>query len=491
MFLQHRDAILCTLATVTFPFVCQFATIFFSELSWLCFSIAWVYYLLQSEEFSNTYHSSMAGIFLGLMLATRPAESIAISVIPIGYFVLRAFRRNVLKLRDLLLPAVVLAVCIGLLAGSLFMVSLTRGPIWAMTGVTIALCMSFAIRNRKSYSVAHLSFWTCVSGISVFWWAGFIRPLYEWVHLTSFGYMSRVLGSEQNPLFHSNLATPRHGPASLPAIIVEIFYYYGAVQIWPMIALGVAFIAFEKLRRQESTRAITPLIVISAGVLLPTFTLYWLSGTQDPRRAMAGITLMLVALMVAALRGPGRLANMGFALIAVLALGQIYLLAMAVFAKPIPNIAVRGWFGPPLRPPATVRDGNDVISERLAHTLAAGSRVAVYTMALFGPDHRIYEPAALELGNVMQGGSITASYLWDEGDYAGVIDRLTRMGYKFLLLDSWDDPQIRQGHSPYVDFTAGMLDYLQAHGGPPPGLTLVDTFELGGRTQRVFAFTPR
>jgi len=138
----------------------------------------------------------------------------------------------------------------------------------------------------------------------------------------------RDAASEQNPVFHSNLATPRHGPASLPAIIVEIFYYYGVVQIWLMIGLAIAFIVFEKLRRQESTGSVMPLVVSSAGVLLPTFTLYWLSGTQDPRRAMVGITLMLVTLMTAVLRRTGPLAKVGFAVIAAMALGQVYLLAM-------------------------------------------------------------------------------------------------------------------------------------------------------------------
>ena len=115
--------------------------------------------------------------------------------------------------------------------------------------------------------------------------------------------------------------------------------------------------------------------------------------------------------------------------------------------------------------------------------------VAVYTMALFSAPNRLYEPAAMQLGAATRHHSLGIGYLWDEGRYDVVVRRLAEAGYRYVLLDSWDNPGVRQSHMPYVHFDAALLDMLRMPDSPTPGLRLMGTFPLEGRTQRLLEIT--
>src|SRR5262249_8024396 len=131
------------------------------------------------------------------------------------------------------------------------------------------------------------------------WWAGFVRPLYEWVQTTSFGYMARVT------------AAPRPSGASPLSVLGGGFMPYGALQLLFLVVLA-AGVALHRWGRgvsgkpaESKTAASAGMLVTAAiGSLLPILALYCLSGTGDPRRAMVGITFLSAALTVTVLRAP-------------------------------------------------------------------------------------------------------------------------------------------------------------------------------------------
>lgn len=482
LFLPRSRAVIAAGVVVTAPVIMLFTTVFFSELSWVLFAVAWAYHLVRSDGFHRAGHGALAGTFLGLMLVTRPAESMAITLMPNVYFVVRAFRQGSLRWRDVWLASPVVVVSGGLLAASLSLRWLSRPTMWFITGTTVAICLPIALRNRGRWSMGHLAFWSCVCAIAVSWWAGFIGPLYDWIYTTSFGEMARV--------------TAPPADSSILTVLHELLNWYGAFQLWSLAALaGIALVSFLLLRPsgtdvarigQASCAKITELIVFVSGTLLPILVLYWLSRTGDPRRAMVGVAFLLLLLSVVALRARGRLAKPIAVLVCVVPIIQTWRLVPPCLGWPEPPQAVLRCCGPQLSAPLRTRDGNDVMADVLSRKVPRGSAVAVYTMALFSTPNRAYEPAALALALTSRHADVSIGYLWDQSAYGAVLERLTQQGYRFLVLDTWDDRQVRQSHMPYVHFAAALLDALRGGDSALPGLRRLESFADVGRPQVLF-----
>jgi hypothetical protein len=235
--------------------------------------------------------------------------------------------------------------------------------------------------------------------------------------------------------------------------------------------------------------SIGTLVGVALGSLLPVFLLYWSSGTGDPRRAFLGIVFLLAALAIAAIRIPGPTARLTATLVAGVAVFQLWMLLPGTIGAPLPDLRIVHWSGSALRAPRERRDTNADLLDILAEKVPKNSAVAVYTMALFSAPNRVYDPGALKLGGAMRHHTIGFGYLWDEENYPVVVRRLGAEGYRYLLLDSFDDPGVRQSHMPYVHFDAHVLDMLKTPNATLPGLRLKDTFAVGGRMQRLYEFT--
>lgn len=503
LFLCPARAVIPAAVVATYPVLVKFATVFFAELAWVCFAIAWTYHLLQSDQFRSTFHSLFAGIFLGLMVLTRPAESIAIAAVPVSYFVIQAVRHHAIRFADLLLASPVVVISGGLLGAALYFQPMPRFQIWFAAGVTAVLVLSIAARRRSFFSVAHLLFWTCLCALNVFWWAGFERQLYEWVYTTSFGPMARITAPPSHAHILTNLA--------------ELVGYYGAFQIWWLIGATAVSFAIRRFFRKKAAvvsqgidyganskavnsnillgrnvgemHRVKHLALMAAGTLVPILLLYWLSSTGDPRRAMVGITLAVFSLSIAAVSQTGPIAKLEVMLVGVVPLLQIWHALPAYMNVPAPVPVLGTCCGPSLRAPFRGEDGNDLLSAVLVRKIPKNTMVAAYTLALFSFPNRVYEPAALKLALVARKAAVDVGYLWDEGAYEPVIRRLAQSGYRFLLLDRWDDQSVRQSHMPYVHFTASLLDSLRERDHPPRGLRLVESFTISGREQLLFEIT--
>jgi len=489
LFLKRAQATVAAAVVVTAPLLCQFATIFFSEFAWVCFATTFLCCTLRSDGFRLASLSGTAGVFLGLVVVTRPAESVAFMAFPVGILIGCAMYRRSIGLRDLALSGILIVVSGGLLLGSLVVPALTRGWIWLAYFLSAVPCLAIAGRSRGRLSVGLASFWGAACTVSVVWWAGFVRPLYEWTQTTSIGYMARVT------------APPRHSHMSPLAMAAEIAAYYGAFPICSLIVLAlVSAVArlhsqhiqhspFRSAPAERNSCPVRLLVCVALGALLPVFALYWSSGTGDPRRAMVGITLLLIALTVVALSAAGSVARVNTALVSAIAVFQLCLLVPGSIGGRLPNFRLIDWSGAALRQPREERDLNAQTLDILEAKLPPNSAVAVYTMALFSSANRVYEPAALRLGAAIRHHSLEIGYLWDEERYDVAMRRLAGLGYRYLLLDSFDDAQVRKSHMPYVHFDAAMLDILRKPNPDLPGLRLMEEFPLAGRTQWLFEIT--
>jgi 4-amino-4-deoxy-L-arabinose transferase-like glycosyltransferase len=96
-----------TATVVSMPVVFAYSLVFFSELAWILFSVAFVYHLLRSGPFQFWRHALAAGLYAGLMMAVRPAESVVILFVLLPFLIIPEISSGKLKLVQFLRAAVI------------------------------------------------------------------------------------------------------------------------------------------------------------------------------------------------------------------------------------------------------------------------------------------------------------------------------------------------------------------------------------------------
>lgn len=452
---------------LTLPIVMTYSLVYFSESAWLLASIACVYHLLRSGPFEDPVHSFSGGLFGGLMIAIRPAESIPILFLVLAVLVTRQLQSKKLQPGQVMLTAALFSVPLLLLVLSIWASYVTRLVIWAVCfGVLIA-----GVLQARSRSKALVAFSGALTAVSCFWWAGYMPHLFSWVYDTSFGRMAQV--------------TDRRSAAPAMEAVMNLARPYGLIQLLFLVGLAavsiVALVA-ERRRGRKTEGAATPVMLllwISVLALSVFGALYVVSGTGDPRRIMVAVVLSIVCLIVIA----GSWSRIALAS----ALGVFGVQAMFIgsVVADHPQRVFNGEIGS-IPSPHRHADGNIQAASVLPKFVPPGSNIAVYTLALFRQDARVYEPAALQVACLNQRRRYVISYLWDSGAYAETIGRLQKARFNYLLLDSYSEIAPQSSHMPYVQFASELLHRMQSGRLESSALRRVASFELGGRNHTLF-----
>lgn len=460
-------------SVASLPAIDTYFQVFFSESAWLLFSIACVYHLLRSGPFRRIPHALAAGVFAGLMVTIRPAESFVILLALMSFSIAEAVRSKAVSLRSVLISLGVSAVPAGLLVLSTWVKGVGRLEIW----VICAAAMVFAVLIARHHNAPLLAFLGGLVTVACIWWAAYMPALFSWVHETSFGRMAQIMGSR----------AAAHPLTSL----IEVASFYGAIQM-ALLAGGLAAVTFVLLgrairRRRDGDSApllVAPvrLLFCASLTLLALFVgLYLSSGTGDPRRILVALALSIVATIV--IGGGGN--RLSLALIYCVPVIQCAFLLTIITGSPLRASFSRiGQEQTPLRS----TDGNLELVRMIAPSVPAGSRIAVYTLALFQPSSRVYEPAALKLASVRGGYGYEIGYRWDTADYTETLSQLRESNYQFLLLDSF--PAATSTELPYVQFATELLRRVQSGVANPPGLRMISRFSLGDRQHTLYRIMP-
>jgi hypothetical protein len=373
---------------------------------------------------------------------------------------------------------------LGILAAALiasaFVAGLDRDKLLVI-GETAIILWLLALRGKLGgFSIFCGTMGVCVLG----WWAGFMPALYGWVYTTSFG-----------PMAH---ATALFQGASLWTKLYETFSVYFGWQSLVIAGLGCAMILWHWQGRpinsgpDDGSASPIELGALAAFMLAPLLIVYAMTGTTDSRRAIVGVAAALLTVAIAALRtGAAQRVRTTIVLVAAAING------FALVIATLPGLAVPSAMTDAFKlylPAAHLTPDADpaLISALDAAGVPPTSNVAVYTLALFYAQARVYEPAELELAAQVDGqGSYQIGYLWDEGDYAGVLHRLYAMNYRYLVLDLYPGPGWPVAQNPYVEFTTHLLGIYKNGAGISPGLKRMQTLQLGGRAHELFEIEPQ
>lgn len=451
-----------------------YSTIFFSEMAWLAFYTGFVFHILESCKFQKPHHATIAGLFLGFALITRPAETLLITTIPVLSLLCMAIIQD-----RLLIPYIARVAVFILLNGLVLIIAiivngfnykLVLGFSFIIT-VVHAFLIKKCSNGRPSLKGLNL-FAISAMVINILWWAKSMPQLYSWVYETSFGPMARV----------TDVATQKEGAFNVLIQIFSIYLFPNGIMV---MLLCLLFLLPLRRKSLGDVKRLSLFALLTLGFLIPMCVLYIATGTSDSRRVFVGMTFLLTLLAILSLHeGSFRRARfVGFAFILALQLnmllctvkGESISLGNLFFQKmviPYPNLKA---------------DKNEeLILSLLKLGIPKGSTVAVYTAALFQPRDRVYEPAALQLAAFTTGSNLNIIYYWDTGDYSSVLERLRREHVKYLLIDKYRDPNSGSKHQPSWQFATALLDKMEKKQSDPLGLKQINTFELEAREQALF-----
>jgi hypothetical protein len=461
------------------PAIAFQSTVFFAEMAWLAFFAGFVFHLLESEDFRKPLQATVAGILLACAALVRPAETLAIAVVPLISMIAMALARRAFLVKSAarIMGFVLLSAC--LLVASAFAKQVDYRVVLAL-GIIIAASQLLLMKadQEKEPGTAGLNlFAVSFMAINLLWWADSMPKLCSWIYLTSFGTMAQV----------TDVAVSRDG---FFTILKQIFSQYLFPQGFLVALICLVLLLPNQSRDSSTLKRLGVLAMITLGLLLPMCIMYAATGTSDSRRVFVGMSFLLMLLSILSLQnGPlRRVRDIGIASIVAVQLAGFLWTARGE-SPPFGNsVFIRSG----VQTPRQKADQNEALISRLLELgVPRNSKVAVYTMALFQARERIYEPAALQLAARTTGSNLTIVYYWDVGDYAAVIERLREDRTQFLLIDKYRDPENPSKHQPSMQFATVLIEKMVGTNADPQGLRRIATFKLGDREQVLFEVRSR
>jgi hypothetical protein len=355
-----------------------------------------------------------------------------------------------------------------LLVLSAWVQDLTRFHIWSASfGAGLVAWILKARLNR-----AHVAFFGTLVSLASLWWAGFMPGLLAWAREGA-EYVrvarSGAIYSARETLFRQVLD-------------------YGELQLAVLAALGILLLSSSMLggrarKSPSGTSGCRPLDVLlyPAGATLSLFVALYAGAGSDRRRSLVAITLFSCALFVGAAN------RFRVAIAAVLCLTAVQYIVIGSAIAGAPRWAAANAFGIPI--PHRSPDDNIETAKMLAKHVPQGSVVAVYTLALFSPSDRVYEPNAMRVASLEGEFGFGVGYYWDMAIYDKTISRMQQEGIDYLLLDSFSALPPDASHEPYAHFIKDLLGRVQASS-DTPGLQVVAGLHLGNREHFLFRISP-
>jgi len=266
---------------------------------------------------------------------------------------------------------------------------------------------------------------------------------------------------------------------------------YGQVQLVIVTCIGILLIAAAIMRKEKSRQDTAPLetttgqawllLYAAATMLLLSVATYSMGGS-DRRRSL--VALALLVLSISAITA----ARSRLALAAVVCQIAVQFIVIGSALAGAPVWASANGFGIPA--PHRAPDGNIEAARELAKYVLQGSNVAVYTLTLFSPPDRIYEPNALKLALLQGKYGFDSGYFWDSENYDQTMTRLYQGNFKYLLLDSFSEVSPSASHDPYGRLAVDLLRRVNAAGTENPRLRVIAHFKLAARDQMLFRVMP-
>lgn len=472
--MSYSRALIGSTFVITTPWILNFGYRFFSEMFWLAAASAFLFHLITGLSRGPRVHLLLAGLWLGIMGATRPAETVIVATLPALFLLVSELRRGKITLLDigvLLLQAGLL----GLAIWQLIQAGFINLPVILLL---LGYLLLTGVWARRLFAQAPiLGLIVIAECVFMAWHIVSMRELYAWSYETSFGPMAKLpYGSFK-------------GASPLPLLrAFSANFNIGFLALIGLVDVVVLVATRSKSKFDEDTVQALKIVVIAVLMLTPILAMLWITNTMDMRRPMAGMLVLYIGVVAVALLPKILWPRIRFALLLVVTALQFgTATANAINLQSQATTKLQSTFGF-LMPPSTGADANAAMMDRLISLGVSSGRLALYSLC-----YRDLVAKCSERGfPVVEVQALTALarernldfYLnfpldLDFSKPETLAAQLNERGYAFVLVDMFDNPDQVVNADAVFGHTFQFMSLVQQ--GLPPGFADIAQFTLGGR----------
>mgnify|MGYP001401797468 CR=1 FL=1 len=493
-----RSAILAVFIT-TSPYLFSSHNLFMSETVWHIWFILFLATLLRSENLKIQSYALSSGIFLGLTILARPAESIfLISPALLVYFIY-LYKEKTIEIANFLNQTLLFL----LLTSICFLISWFSWPT-EIGLVIIALVMSIYFLKKTSfqyikkkkllffYNKDFFDSWRLenlflpVSVMLSTWLLFYGRQIFFWSYAASFG-----------------TAATANDQVNLSRNIFLIFYdllnSYGMLFSVVSISVACFLLAFSKKTDNEKKNLQYAFLALS-GMLLPMLFAYSITGTSDNRRILIGMVFLFLCASFYANKKAILIRNIGKIILIIFSIIMI-IQCFAVVSVITQNNFLIAWkktfesyVGPLIyRHPGVYHSHGAEVIREIMQSGVKNCRIAVFSLGMF-TKQVFYDAESLRYITLAIDPTLDFGTLWAYTryePYLDVVKRLKANGFKYVLLEDLDnpidDPVRKEQLKSHTFFVNDILEEIRKNGENNIfGLDLVRSFHINGRKQYLF-----
>lgn len=471
---------------VSLQWLADLSNVFYSELFWLAAASGVLYHLEIGWRRGTSSHFILAGIWLGIMGATRPAETVVLAVLPVGALVMHGWAYGAIRKADLafLLLQLILAAAAAWLKTLPYRQGLLSHPALPPAMVVWAAFL-IALRARRFFIEAPLlGFIVSAEAVTLAWHLPTMRTLYIWAYDTSFGWLAKLTDQKFSGL----------SPFS---VLRELLNFYSPT-VLAVLIVG-SMLTITGLRRSDLTSSRSaPMMLIVTALLMafPVAILMSLSGTSDPRRILPAVLVLYIGLVAYSLSPIGLFPRARCVIASLLMSVQVIIVAANGFDIQSPILYRLQDYTGHLRAPVTSPEPGGAVLDGLASLGIHKGRIIAFTYCYF--DYANCEQKKLPAFEPMAVSTLARErripiYVHFVGDLdfstpTTLAGQIKARNFDYVLIDMFDAPVAVNHDVPYVAHTDHFIALERS--GLPSGLIDRGCFSSLGRAICVIEASP-
>ncbi len=449
------------LLIVSTQWVVDFSNVFYSEMTWLGATAGVLFHATTAYKHHSLRHLLAGGLWLGVMVALRPAETVILSIIPAAALIFRDWKRGLVGARE-----------VGLFVAQIVPVSFA---VWLLTlpeqnrlmavGSLGVSCLIIAVAAKRFIdSKSIIVLFLVAEALALAWHLPTMRALYLWAYDTSFGPMAQL--SDQK---FSDLA-----PWSVFWELVQ--RYSPKLLLLMAIAAVLGALSIRKPMLDEGRKKAILTILIALLMMIPVLLLLSISGTSDMRRIMPAMLVLGMGLVALAFSPSGSLVHLRAAMLVLLLAAQAVSATANGLNIRLPALSLLHGITGYLRHPYVGVDPNVPVLDGLLELGVRNGSVSAYTYCYrdYANCERLglpmFEPVALSTLAKGRHMPIQVHFIGDL-DFSkpeSLAEQIRYRGFNYVLIDMFDTPSAVNRNDPYVIHTEKFIAMEKT--GLPAGL---------------------
>ena len=444
------DTIVSTLLIISTSWLIGYTNVFYSELAWLAFLSGLLFHLHQALEYKSKFQYIISGFFFGIAVNIRPIESLILLALPTVIILTRQIIEKKLKLNSVffyIIQLLNLIIFLSIIIKFGFNSYTVVYGIFSFLISIYVLIITYKNNNGILLTIFLAQF------IALIWNIYSIQELFYWAYDTSFGSLAKI--SDQ-----------KFKGISPWGVIESLFSLYSPFTISILlILLPISSISWPINKQQKLGLT---LVFFSFLMLAPIVISLSVTGTSDMRRIMPAVLLLEIGAILVILNNKLKFYLPSRIVLTLLMVFQFINIVNNEFQ--INKLSQKNIFGlvGNLRVPSGEVDPNDLVLKGLTDLGIKKGNIAAYTYCYRDYENcnnihfPMFEPVALATLAKQEKKPIEVQFIGDLNlnDRPGISNQVVARGYKYILIDMFNNPIYRNQADSYMVHTEFFINAI-------------------------------